>query len=149
MVWRTSSSAEEVTVQVFSTTRSAVGALAGGLEPLCRQQRFQGRAVGLRRAASEILNEVLLHLFIIADEFGDTFETRPSIERLIRWQATKSPISKGEFREVSESATESIDRRHAPARRHGFWGYSFAYSALACLRTGMSASASFQRVRKS
>ena len=29
------------------------------------------------------------------------------------------------------------------------YSFSLAYSALACLRTGMSASASFQRVRKS
>ena len=34
-------------------------------EPFAGEQRFQSRAVRLRRAAPEILNEVLLHLFII------------------------------------------------------------------------------------
>ena len=62
MVWRTSSSAEDVTVQVFSTTRSADGAIAGGVESLGRQQRFQRGAIGLRGAASEILYEEFPHL---------------------------------------------------------------------------------------
>jgi len=44
--------------------------------------------------------------------------------------------------------------RAIPVNQRAFWDSpldycSFAYSALACLRMGMSASASFQRVKKS
>ena len=41
------------------------GAVFGRVEPLGREERLERGAIGLRRAASEILNEVLLHLSII------------------------------------------------------------------------------------
>ncbi len=65
MVWRTSSSADEVTVQVLRTTRSARGALGRGIEPLGREQRFQSRAIGLRGPAAEIVDKICPHKFII------------------------------------------------------------------------------------
>ena len=64
MVWRTSSSAAAVTVQVFSTTRSAPRAFAGGGKPLARKQRFERRAIGLRGPAPEVLNEEFLHYYL-------------------------------------------------------------------------------------
>jgi hypothetical protein len=72
---------------------------------------------------------LLLHTLFYSDEVLDASERRQSAHNIVN------------------SCSASLGFPHSLSRRRGY-DYSFAYSALACLRTGRSASASFQRVRK-
>ena len=75
---------------------------------------------------------------MVADEVTD-----PKVDALIGDSAERSAVPwSGVNVAVRQGRSSSVGRTS--------WRYcSFAYSALACFRMGMSESASFQRVRKS